>query len=106
MFDLYFTQAAGKIQWILADYDSSLKAEYHYFCADNERLDGFLDLLVKLNLHLPSDNLKSIVKILNFLNFLNLTVRLEAGLILGGQAATTDAQVTAAFSDVVFQTKY
>ena len=50
--------------------------------------------------------MKAIVKILNFLNFLNLTARLEAGLILGGQVAATDAQVTAAFSDVVFQTKY
>ena len=43
---MYFTQAAGKIQWILADYDSSLKAEYHYFCVDHERLDGFIDLLL------------------------------------------------------------
>ena len=73
---------------------------------DHERLNGFIDLLLKLNLQLPSDNLKSIVKILNFLNFLNLTVRLEAGLILGGQVATTDAQVTAAFSDITFQNKY
>ncbi len=103
---MYFTQTVGKIQWILADYDSTLKAEYHYFCVDNYRLDGFIDLLVQLKLKLPSDNFKSIVKILNFLNFLNLTVRLEAGLILGGQVATSDVQVTAAFSDVVFQTKY
>ncbi len=76
--------------WLLADQENNgIKAEFHYVCIDHTRIYGFLDQISSMGLLIPVSFLKWLSDVIYFLNFLNLTFRIEAGFITGGSVVTS-----------------
>ena len=86
LYNPIFSGPEDALLWRMVDFDKVIGAEYHYLCFDSFKTNGMIDQLKKMGLPLPTDILKTIVKVQNMINIFKLTLRLEIGYVLGNGA--------------------
>ena len=93
-FNKLFVQPETATEIKLVNFDFASSTETMYFCVDNKRMDGIIDMIVNAGLPIPGDIIKQINQVMAIINFLNLTLRFDGIFVFSNTNSISSAVQT------------